>query len=87
MGTVKPKELGCVAWLTVRLHDNGAMSVSGTIGDRAFARQLLEHAKDALPLSSVTEGGIIIPNRDVAAEAYPGLRPVGDIPEAERGDA
>lgn len=87
MGIVKPKEQSCVAWITLRLHDNGAMSVSGTIGDRAFARHLLAQAIDALPLSSVTEGGIVVPNRDVTAQAYPGLKPVGDIPEADRGDA
>lgn len=62
------------------------MSVSGTIGDRAFAHRLLDHAKDALPLSSVTESGIVVPNRSVDATAYAGLRPVGDIPPDQRGD-
>lgn len=83
---VPDKEDDVVAWVTIRLHAHGAMSVSGTIADRAMARAMIDHAREALGPRIV--GGIILPNKDVAVSAnMPGMREMGDIPYAERGDS
>jgi len=78
------KEDSVVGWVTVRYHANGSLSVSGTIGDTAFAKSLLDHAKDAL--STQGDRTVVVPNRDVVAEPYQGLRDVGDMAPHERGD-
>jgi hypothetical protein len=62
------------------------MSVSGTIGDPAFAKQLLEHGKDAIT-RQVPAGGIVIPNRDVEVVPESYLRERGDMAPADRGDS
>jgi hypothetical protein len=72
-------DLDCVAYLTVRLHAHGMVSVSGHVGDPTFARQLLDHAKDAIG-RHVPEGRIVVPNRDVVLKEY------GDLPPTDRGD-
>ena len=76
-----------VAWISVRYHANGALSVSGTIGDSGFAKKLLDHAKEAIG-RQVPEGGIIVPGRDVqlADPLLPGLKEMGDLPRDQRGD-
>ena len=85
MSLVPPKPDDCVAWITVRVLANGAMAISGTIGDRQMARSILDHARDAIT-RQVSERGIIVPSRDVETRPVDGLKPMGDIPIAERGD-
>ena len=77
-----------VAFVTVRLHANGAMSTQGHVGDKAFAIALLQNAIDAIKANVRDPGAIVVPSRDVEApqsEAFPS-RERGDIPPAERGD-
>jgi hypothetical protein len=82
--------LDVTAFVTVKLHANGALSVSGNIGDAPFALSLLDHAKDAVrgQAEKRKRPEIIVPNRDVAArssDAYP-LRERAEMAPHERGD-
>lgn len=74
-----------VAWITVRLHSIGTMSISGTIGDAAMCRAMLDHARDAIT-RNVKDAGICVPSRDVEVEPVRGLVEMGDIQRSERGD-
>lgn len=82
---VPPQPLDVVAWITVRYHANGSMTIGGTIADKPVALAMLDHAKDAIT-RQIREPGIIIPNRDVDVEPSAAHTVMGDIPEAERGD-
>lgn len=75
-----------VQWVTVRLHQDGAVSTQGTIGDKKMAIHLLDIARDAIRGQVPEEGKLFIPNRDV--EVMPSLptRDMGNIPIGERGD-
>ena len=79
-----------VAYLTLRLHDDGAMSVEGNIGDVKLALGMLDGARQAvgnrLGRPSILEphgAGVVIPSRDVPVspneKVYP-LIAVGDRP-------
>ena len=81
--------LDCVASLKIELMSNGAMSVSGNIGDAALALQMLDAAKDAVRHQTRDREKLVIPNRDVVVAqnpAYPTL-PLGDMAPEDRGDA
>lgn len=82
---VPPQPDDVVAWITVRCHAGGAVSVQGTIGDPVFAKKLLDHARDAIT-RQVPEHGLVIPGRDVNLSPDPRCREMGDIPVHERGD-
>jgi hypothetical protein len=82
---VPDHSLDVVAWITVRYHANGGLSVQGTIGDARVARQLLDHAKDAIG-RQLGDRQIVVPNRDVDVEPSSLLKPLGDVPAGERGD-
>lgn len=82
---VPAQPLDVVAWITVRVHANGALSVAGTIGDPRLARRMLDHARDAI-VRQVPEDGIVVPNRDVDVVAPSALRELGDLPATDRGD-
>jgi hypothetical protein len=65
-----------VAWLTIKLRRNGAMSVEGHVNDEPFAKYLLETARDTvanyharLKLGQV--GGVIVPAYDTALVGTP----------------
>ena len=75
-----------IAWVTVRLHSHGAVSVSGTIGERDLAVSLLDHAKDAVRRQVPRAGELYVPNCDVDASPSAGLVEMGDIPRDQRGD-
>lgn len=67
----KDDELAVDMELSIKLHRNGALSVSGPVGDRAFCRKLLDEAWAAINRQEPT---IITPGRDVDSrpkEAYP----------------
>lgn len=83
---VPPQPLDVVAWITVRHHANGTLSVAGTIGDSAYAKKMLDHARDAIG-RQVPENGLVIPNRDVELHANPLLKELGDLRPHERGDS
>jgi hypothetical protein len=77
-----------VASIAIALHDNGAMSISGNIGDVKLALQMIDHARDAIKARLSTQPEIIIPNRDVAVvqdHRFP-TKPFGDMPAKDRGD-
>lgn len=54
--------------LHIKLHNNGAMSVSAPIGDPAFCKQLLEEAWEAIKRQTQA-GVVVVPGRDVDAKA------------------
>jgi hypothetical protein len=81
-------DLDCVAFVSIRLHSNGAISVSGNIGDTKLAVQMLDAARDAVNNQAKRRDEIVIPNRDVDVKqnnAFPTL-PRGDMPQEDRGD-
>jgi len=64
----KDDELAVTLTLTVRLHANGAMSVEGPTGDKAFCKKLLDEAWHAINRQPA-RGGIIVPARDMDSKA------------------
>lgn len=82
-----PKPDDCVAWITLRLHANGGLSIQGTIGDRRTAHRILDEAKAAITRQIPEDRAIVVPNRDVDVTAYDGLRELGDIPRSQHGDS
>lgn len=65
-------ELAVTLTLTVRLHQNGAMSVEGPTADKPFCKRLLDEAWNAINRQP-SKGQLIIPGHDVdskAKEAY-----------------
>lgn len=85
---VPPQPLDVVAWVTVRLHQSGTISTSGTVGDKKMALHLLDQAKDAIKgrVPDPTPAGLVIPGRDVAVMPSVPTRDVGDMAPGERGD-
>lgn len=61
-------ELAVSVALTIRLHRNGAMSVEGPTGDKAFCRKLLDEAWHAINRQPA-RGGIVVPGADVDSRA------------------
>lgn len=82
---IPPQPLDVVAWVTVRLHSNGSISTSGTIGDKPMATHLLRQGIDALR-GLKNEPLIVIPNRDVDVMPSVPTRDLGDMDPSERGD-
>lgn len=67
-------DLPATVCLTIRLHQNGAMSVEGPVSDRAFCKQLLDEAWEAIKRQTKDRPLIVTPSADVdvrAKEAYP----------------
>lgn len=61
-----------VAMITLKLHDDGAMSISGNIGDIRCALGMIDSARSAIesklgkPTSLEPHGaGLVVPNYDV----------------------
>lgn len=76
-----------IAWVTVRLHAHGQLSVSGTIGERKLALDLLAHAADAVRRQVPADGELYVPNSDVqVASPNPSLVEMGDLHPSQRGD-
>jgi hypothetical protein len=81
-------DLDCVAFISIKLHSNSAVSISGNVGDKRLALQLIAAARDAINNQVKERNAIIIPNRDVDVEqspAFPTL-PRGDMKPEDRGD-
>jgi hypothetical protein len=73
-----PSDPTVVAYLLLKLHDDGAMSIEGNIGDVHLAKNMLDSARDAvmhrLGRKSILEphgAGLVIPSRDVVAPQNP----------------
>lgn len=78
---MQPNPGDLIAGIQISFYANGAMSVSGNIGDKRLALQLLDHAKDAINNQLRPEDQLIIPNKDVEVVQhanYPTL-PAGDL--------
>ena len=82
---VPPQPLDVLAWVTVRLHANGTLSTSGTVGDRKMALHLLDQAKDAIR-RNVSERAIVIPGSEVDEAPSLPTRELGSMEAGERGD-
>ena len=80
--------LDSVASITIHLHSNGSLSVSGNIGDTTLALQMIDHARDAVKHQRRDKDKLIIPNRDVVAPQHPNYPtlPLGDMKPSDRGD-
>lgn len=82
------EDLDVVAFIKIELRSNGAMSISGNIGDEKLAISMIDGARDAVKNQHKQKDKIIIPSRDVVAPqdpAFPTL-PLGDMPEKDWGD-
>jgi hypothetical protein len=81
----KPNPGDLIAYIQISYYASGEMSVSGNIGDKRLALQLLDHAKDAVNNQLRPEDQLVIPNKDVVIaqhENYPTL-PAGDLCRAK----
>lgn len=56
--------LGVAVDLHIRLHANGAMSISCPVGDKDLALSMLEHAKDAINRQAKPKS-LVVPWKDV----------------------
>ena len=83
---VPPQDADTVAFITVRLHAPGTISVQGHVGDKRFALQLLEHAKDAIARQFPEDREVVIPARDVDVTPSLPLKEMGDLLPHQRGD-
>lgn len=82
---VPEQPLDVVAWVTVRLHTNGMISTSGTIGDKPMVMHLLEQGMDAMR-GQQNQPLIVVPNRDVDVMPAIPTRDLGDMPPGDRGE-
>ena len=79
-----PKADDCIAAISVRFFANGALQVSGNVGDKKQALAMLAAAMDSVrsqPDGMGRPSGIITPSRDVVVPA-----PDPDFPVIPRGD-
>lgn len=75
-----------IAWLTIRMHAPGTISVAGHVADKRFALRLLDHARDAIT-RQISDSPIVIPNCDVdVPDAQIPLIEAAHIPADKRGD-
>ena len=82
-----PNPLDEVAFIKITHYANGTLSVSGMIGDEAYALRLLAQAVDAIKAQHKPRPLILLPNRDVDVPAYKhDAKPLGDMPRADWGD-
>lgn len=75
--------LDVVATITLSLHTNGAMDISGNIGDKRLALGMIDSAREAVARQLRPEDGkrVIIPSQDVVAPQHPNYPtlPLGDM--------
>jgi hypothetical protein len=74
-----------IAYIALSLYGDGAMSISGNIGDKKLALQMLDHARDTIAnqLKVNPYSGLLVPPQDVQVvpnPAYPPLVAAGDVP-------
>jgi hypothetical protein len=83
---VPPQDADVVAYITIRLHAPGTLSVQGHIADQRMALQLLDHAREAITRQVLDGGKVVVPSRDVEVTPSIQLREMGDMPPNQRGD-
>jgi hypothetical protein len=79
-----PKPDDCIAAISVRFFANGALQVSGNVGDKKQALAMLAAAADSVraqPDGMGRPSGIVTPSRDVVIPS-----PDPDFPIIPRGD-
>lgn len=78
-----PTEGDRIAYIALSLYGNGAMSISGNIGDLKLALQMLDNARAALnsQWAAKRSPSILIPGRDVDVTPSLPLIPHGDLPD------
>ena len=80
---MKLNPLDVVATITLSLHANGAMDISGNIGDKRLALGMIDAAREAIKhqLRPEDDKSLILPARDVEAMQHPNYPtlPVGDM--------
>lgn len=64
LARIRGEGLAVSLTMTIRLHANGAMSVEGPTGDKAFCRKLLDEAWKAIERQPAP-GKLVIPGKDV----------------------
>lgn len=74
-----------IAYIALSLYGDGAMSISGNIGDKRLALQMLDHARDTIlsQMKANPYSGLVVPPRDVTVAPdplYPALVAAGDVP-------
>ena len=79
-----PTPLDRIAYIAVSLYGGGAMSISGNIGDKQLALQMLDHARDTIrgQMERHPYSGLLVPPRDVTVTPdphYPALVEAGDV--------
>lgn len=76
-----PSEGDRIAYIALSLYGNGAMSISGNIGDINLARQMLDNARATLDSQWQKRkvASILIPGRDVEVIPTLPLIPHGDV--------
>lgn len=57
--------LGVVVDMHIRLHENGAMSISAPIGDRQLCLNMLAHATDTIKRQAKDANQLVVPGKDV----------------------
>jgi hypothetical protein len=82
---MEPTPLDRIAYIAISLYGAGAMSISGNIGDKRLALQMLDHARDTIrgQLEQHPHSGLLVPPRDVEvtpSPIYPALVEAGDVP-------
>ena len=76
-----------IAYIALSLFGDGAMSISGNIGDKKLALQMLDHARDTIAAQLRRTSELRIPSSDVEVRPdphYPALVASGDVPPALR---
>jgi hypothetical protein len=78
----EPTEGDRIAYIALSLYGNGAMSISGNIGDLKLAIQMLDNARAALnsQWAHKRTPGIIVPGCDVEVSPTFPLVAHGDVP-------
>lgn len=73
-----------IAYIALSLYGSGAMSISGNIGDKKLALQMLDHASQTIraQLERMPYSGLLVQPRDVEVKPdplYPALIENGDL--------
>jgi hypothetical protein len=83
---MQPTQDDRIAYIALSLYGDGAMSISGNIGDQKLALQMLDHAAQTIRerLKVHPYAGLILPPTEVDVEPspiYPSLVAQGDLPD------
>lgn len=58
--------------MQIRVHANGALSVSIPVDDEDYCLAMLRHAEDAIRRQSAARREIVVPGKDVSLRLAPG---------------